>query len=49
VPWEDAETGEPRPSPPYITGFVLWGRQYTAPDRVAIMAQLKREIAKLNY
>ena len=49
VPWEDAETSEPRPSPPYITGFVLWGRQYTAPDRVAIMAQLKREIAKLNY
>jgi hypothetical protein len=49
VPWQDAQTGETHPSRPNITGFVLWGDQYTAVDRVVIMGQLKAEIAKLNY
>jgi hypothetical protein len=49
VPWQDAQIGETHPSPPNITGFALWGDQYTAADRVAIMRRLKVEIAKLNY
>ena len=48
VPWLDAETGEPHPSPPNITGFVLWGDCYSVADRAAIIRELKIEVAILN-
>jgi DNA N-6-adenine-methyltransferase (Dam) len=48
VPWLNAQTGEPHPSPPSITGFALWGDRYSAADRAAIMRELKIELAKLN-
>lgn len=49
VPWLDAETGEPQPTPPNITGFVLWGSQFTEAEKAIIMARLKTEIPKLGY
>jgi hypothetical protein len=48
VPWLDAETGKPQPTPPNITGFVLWGSQFTEAEKAMIMARLKTEIAKLG-
>lgn len=49
VPWLDAETGEPHRSRPNITGFVLWGSQFTLGEQAVIMARLKTEIARLGY
>jgi hypothetical protein len=49
VPWQEAETREPQPSPPHISGFVLWGSQFTEGEKATIMARLKTEIAKLGY
>jgi hypothetical protein len=45
----DAETREPQPTPPNITGFVLWGSQFTEAEKAIIMARLKTEIPKLGY
>jgi hypothetical protein len=49
VPWLEAETGEPQPTPPNITGVVLWGCQFTEAEKAIIMARLKTEIPKLGY
>jgi hypothetical protein len=49
VPWLEAETREPQATPPNITGFVLWGSQFTEAEKAMIMARLKIEIPKLGY
>jgi hypothetical protein len=41
--------GNPILSPPNITGFVLWGTQFTEAEKAMIMARLKTEIAKLGH
>jgi hypothetical protein len=49
VPWIEADTGEPIANRPNITGFVLWGSQFTEAEKAIIMARLKTEIPKLGY
>jgi hypothetical protein len=49
VPWLDAETEEPQPTPPNITGFILWGSQFSEAEKARIRTRLKTDIPKLGY
>jgi hypothetical protein len=49
VPWLDAETREPQPTPPNITGFILWGSQFSEAEKGRIRSRLATDIPKLGY